>query len=61
MFYLIDKPLGITSFDAIRMLRKSLQIKKMGHSGSKEKLSVQRRVSLRAKDSGEECVLMATK
>lgn len=31
---LIDKPKGITSFDVIRILRKKLQIKKMGHSGT---------------------------
>ena len=39
MFYLIDKPLGITSFDAIRMLRKRLRIKKMGHSGTLDPLA----------------------
>jgi tRNA pseudouridine55 synthase len=31
---LIDKPKGITSFDVIRILRKKLGIKKMGHAGT---------------------------
>jgi len=31
---LIDKPKGITSFDVIRQLRRKLNIKKMGHSGT---------------------------
>lgn len=31
---LVDKPKGITSFDVIRVLRKKLGIKKMGHSGT---------------------------
>ncbi|MBU1557765.1 tRNA pseudouridine(55) synthase TruB [Patescibacteria group bacterium] len=31
---LIDKPVGITSFDIIRQLRKKLNIKKMGHAGT---------------------------
>lgn len=39
MFYLIDKPLGVTSFDVIRALRKNLQIKKMGHSGTLDPLA----------------------
>ncbi len=30
----IDKPKGITSFDVIRLLRKKLGIKKMGHAGT---------------------------
>jgi tRNA pseudouridine55 synthase len=34
MFYLIDKPAGITSFDVIRQLRKTTQINKMGHIGT---------------------------
>lgn len=33
-FLLIDKPAGITSFDVIRIARKKLQIKKMGHAGT---------------------------
>lgn len=32
-FIVIDKPGGITSFDVIRDLRRTLRIKKMGHSG----------------------------
>lgn len=39
MFFLIDKPLGISSFDVIRSLRKNLQIKKMGHSGTLDPLA----------------------
>lgn len=31
---LVDKPKGITSFDVIRILRKKLNIRKMGHSGT---------------------------
>lgn len=31
---LIDKPKGISSFDVIRILRKKLNIKKMGHAGT---------------------------
>lgn len=31
---LIDKPAGITSFDCIRRLRKTLGIKKIGHAGT---------------------------
>ena len=31
---LIDKPVGITSFDVIRILRRKLGIRKMGHSGT---------------------------
>jgi len=30
----IDKPKGISSFDVIRILRKKLKIKKMGHAGT---------------------------
>jgi tRNA pseudouridine55 synthase len=33
-FYLIDKPKGITSFDVLRKLKKILNIKKMGHTGT---------------------------
>ena len=39
MFFLIDKPLGISSFDAIRSLRKTLGIKKMWHSGTLDPLA----------------------
>ncbi|PZM86390.1 tRNA pseudouridine(55) synthase TruB [Candidatus Gracilibacteria bacterium] len=38
-FYFIDKPLGITSFDVIRNLRKKLNIKKMGHTGTLDPLA----------------------
>lgn len=31
---LVDKPAGITSFDVIRILRKKLGIRKMGHAGT---------------------------
>ena len=31
---LVNKPKGITSFDVIRILRKKLDIRKMGHSGT---------------------------
>lgn len=36
---LIDKPYGITSFDVIRRLRRSLNIKKMGHAGTLDPLA----------------------
>lgn len=39
MFYLIDKPLGISSFDVIRKLRKVLWVKKMGHSWTLDPLA----------------------
>ena len=39
MFYLIDKPLWISSFDVIRSLRKKLNIKKMGHAGTLDPLA----------------------
>lgn len=32
--YVIDKPAGITSFDVIRKLRKTLQMRRMGHAGT---------------------------
>ena len=47
MFYLINKPLGYTSFDLIRKLRKITGIKKMGHTGTLDPLA-----------SG--CILVAT-
>lgn len=34
MILLIDKPKGITSFDIIRILRKKLGIRKLGHAGT---------------------------
>ncbi|PIT92333.1 MAG: tRNA pseudouridine(55) synthase TruB [Candidatus Harrisonbacteria bacterium CG10_big_fil_rev_8_21_14_0_10_42_17] len=36
---LIDKPKGITSFDIIRKLRHTLNIKKMGHAGTLDPLA----------------------
>lgn len=36
---LIDKPVGITSFDVIRRLRKKLGIKKIGHAGTLDPLA----------------------
>jgi tRNA pseudouridine55 synthase len=36
---LIDKPVGITSFDVIRTLRKVRQVKKMGHAGTLDPLA----------------------
>lgn len=38
-FYLIDKPLGITSFDVIRILRKKLNTKKMWHTWTLDPLA----------------------
>lgn len=36
---LVDKPKGITSFDCIRILRKKLGVRKMGHSGTLDPLA----------------------
>jgi tRNA pseudouridine55 synthase len=36
---LIDKPKGITSYDVIRILRKSLGVKKIGHAGTLDPLA----------------------
>jgi tRNA pseudouridine55 synthase len=36
---LIDKPKGVTSFDVIRILRKKLGIRKMGHAGTLDPLA----------------------
>jgi len=36
---LIDKPKGISSFEVIRILRKKLKVKKMGHSGTLDPLA----------------------
>ena len=36
---LIDKPKGITSFDVIRRLRKTMGVKKMGHAGTLDPLA----------------------
>ncbi len=38
-FYLIDKPLDITSFDVIRILRKKLNTSKMWHTGTLDPLA----------------------
>jgi tRNA pseudouridine55 synthase len=39
MFFLIDKPAWMSSFDVIRKLRKSLNTKKMWHSGTLDPLA----------------------
>lgn len=39
MVLLIDKPVGVTSFDVIRKLRKELGIRKMGHAGTLDPLA----------------------
>lgn len=39
MFFLVDKPIGMSSFDVIRKLRKVLNIKKMGHIGTLDPLA----------------------
>ena len=39
MFYLIDKPLAITSFDVLREMRKMLGVRKMGHTGTLDPLA----------------------
>lgn len=39
MFYLIDKPIGMSSFDVIRQLRTITGIRKMGHSGTLDPLA----------------------
>jgi tRNA pseudouridine55 synthase len=36
---LVDKPKGISSFDVIRMLRRQLGLRKMGHSGTLDPLA----------------------
>ena len=38
-FYLIDKPLNVTSFDVIRILRKKLNIRKMWHTWTLDPLA----------------------
>ena len=38
-FLLIDKPLWITSFDAIRTLKKQYNLKKLGHTGTLDPLA----------------------
>ncbi len=39
MFYLINKPIGYTSFDLIRCIRKITGIKKIGHTGTLDPLA----------------------
>ncbi len=39
MFYLIDKPLSLSSFDIIRKLRKILDTRKIGHTGTLDPLA----------------------
>lgn len=39
MFYLIDKPKHLSSFDVIRKLRKTLDTKKIGHTGTLDPLA----------------------
>jgi len=38
-FYLIDKPIGVSSFDVIRILRKKLNIRKMWHTWTLDPLA----------------------
>lgn len=38
-FFLIDKPLSLTSFDVIRILRKKFNTKKIGHAGTLDPLA----------------------
>jgi tRNA pseudouridine55 synthase len=38
-FYFIDKPLELSSFDVIRVLRKKLNTKKIGHTGTLDPLA----------------------
>lgn len=38
-FYVIDKPLGFTSFDVLRVLKKKIGIKKMWHTGTLDPLA----------------------
>ncbi len=39
MFYLVDKPISLSSFDVIRRLRKALDTKKIGHTGTLDPLA----------------------
>ena len=36
---LINKPLGITSFDVIRVLRRQTSVRKIGHAGTLDPLA----------------------
>jgi tRNA pseudouridine55 synthase len=38
-FFLVDKPSGMTSFDVVRQLKKKLQTKKIGHTGTLDPLA----------------------
>lgn len=38
-FYYIDKPIGLTSFDVLRQMRKKLNMKKMWHTGTLDPLA----------------------
>jgi tRNA pseudouridine55 synthase len=39
MFYLLDKPVGYSSFDIIRKISKILGTKKIGHTGTLDPLA----------------------
>ncbi len=39
MFFLIDKPIGMSSFEALKKIRKTLGIKKIGHGGTLDPLA----------------------
>ena len=38
-FFLVDKPLGWTSFDVVKKIRNALRIKKVGHAGTLDPLA----------------------
>jgi tRNA pseudouridine55 synthase len=38
-FYFIDKPIDFTSFDVIRVLKKRIDEKKLGHTGTLDPLA----------------------
>ena len=39
MFYLIDKPLNFTSFDIVKICKKKLNEKRIGHTGTLDPLA----------------------
>lgn len=39
MFFLVDKPVGISSFFAVSMARRTLKAKKAGHTGTLDPLA----------------------
>jgi len=39
MFYLIDKPLNFTSFDIVKIMKKKLNEKRIGHTGTLDPLA----------------------